>query len=436
MRICIYEDRHIRGLEPLTLTHPVGDLLCGLTTLAEKHARHFAAVSVGHLCRPGIADIIRARDPLVAVNDPAWLRGAPTILVNARWVPPPKPAWPPPPSRDRRRPAPTNPHADGPYIGTVDGEIAYAVLDLTRLQGISPAALDDCLSEWLQSLPAREAGGTLISRPWELINLNPEQITHDFEATLDPTAAGFHPTGFALLGPAERLFIHPSARIDPMVVADTTQGPVSIGPGAIVQAFTRLEGPCSVGTGSLVLGAKVRAGTTIGPYCRVGGEVECSVLLGHVNKYHDGFLGHSYLGEWVNIAAGTHISDLRCDYQPISVMVEGIEVDTGRIKIGAVIGDHSRTGLGVLLNCGTMVGPFAQVLPCGGFSPREIAGFTRSGPNGTKVLSDVDRLLTIAEVVMRRRGKELTPALAAVYRAAAARRSSGSANVLPLRRTA
>jgi UDP-N-acetylglucosamine diphosphorylase/glucosamine-1-phosphate N-acetyltransferase len=222
-----------------------------------------------------------------------------------------------------------------------------------------------------------------------------------------------------------------------MVVADTTNGPVSIGPGAVVHAFTRLEGPCGVGANSVILGAKIRGGTTIGPGCRVGGEVECSVLLGHVNKYHEGFLGHSYVGEWVNLAAGTHTSDLRCDYRPVTVSINGAEVSTGRTKVGAIFGDHAKTGLGVILNCGTVVGPFAQVLPCGGFAPRVVPAFHRAGPGGVKSLKDIDRLLATADAVLKRRGKELTPALEAVYRGAADRKAAtapADPGVLSLRR--
>src|SRR5262249_10523639 len=129
----------------------------------------------------------------------------------------------------------------------------------------------------------------------------------------------FHPNGFLHVGPADRLLIDPSARIDPMVMADTTHGPVVIGPRAKVTAFTRLEGPCAIGEGSHVLGAHIRTGTSIGPYCRIGGEVECSIVHGFTNKYHDGFLGHSYVGEWVNLGAGTITGDLRTDYEPIAV---------------------------------------------------------------------------------------------------------------------
>jgi UDP-N-acetylglucosamine diphosphorylase/glucosamine-1-phosphate N-acetyltransferase len=434
MRICIFEDRHARGLEPLALTRPVADLVCGLSTLGDKHVRHFAATSIGHLCRPAVADLVRGRDVLASVNDPTWLRGAPTVLVNARWVAPGRPAVSP---RDRRRGS-ANLFAEGSHIAICGDQIAYAVLDTRLLAAVSPGTLDACLDDWLQSLPVREAGGAIVSRPWDLIDLNGSQIARDYEAEADPSIAGYHPTGFAHVGHADQFFIHPTAKIDPMVVADTTHGPVSIGPGAVVQAFTRLEGPCAVGAGSVVqAGTRVRAGTTIGPQCRVGGEIESSILLGYSNKYHDGFLGHSYLGEWVNLAAGTHTSDLRCDYLPVGVRIDGEEVSTGRTKVGAIVGDHAKTGLGVLLNCGTVIGPFAQVLPAGGFAPREVPAFTRAGPGGLKELTDVNRLLATADTVMKRRGKVLTLAQEVAYRAiAAAHRGTAPTTVLPLRRTA
>jgi UDP-N-acetylglucosamine diphosphorylase/glucosamine-1-phosphate N-acetyltransferase len=435
MRICVYEDRHVRGLEPLVLTRPVGDLLCGLTTLGEKQVRYFAATAVGHLCRPVMADLVRARDPHARVNDPAWLRGASTVLVNARWVPPRARHAPPPIARRHLITRAPNPFADAPYLGTANGAVAFAVLDQKHLEAVSPATLDDCLAEWARSLPTREVGGTVVGRPWELIDLNGPQIERDFEATCDPTDVGFHPTGFAVVGHADRLLIDPTAQVDPMVVADTTHGPVVIGPHAVVHAFTRLEGPCAVGAGTVLHGAQVRAGTSFGPQCRIGGEVECSIVLGYSNKYHEGFLGHSYLGEWVNLAAGTHTSDLRCDYGPVTVPIDGAEVPTGRTKVGSIVGDHVKTGLGVLLNTGTAVGPFAQVLPSGGFAPRDIPAFARVGPGGAKVMTDVDRLLVVADTAMRRRGQALTPALDAVYRAVA-RRGEPGGGVLPLRRSA
>ena len=415
MRICLFEDGRTADLAPLSLTRPVADLLCGLTSLGEKLARHFAAEVVGHLVRPALAELVRSNEPDTPVNDPGWLRLASTVLVNARWLPPPRP---------RISLAPNFQHLyrDGPFLGTCRGEAAFAVLNTDLLQSISPTTIDECLADWLQTLPTRDVGGHMIRYPWELIDHNPGQLARDFEATCDPTDAGFHPTGVALVGPAERLLLHPSARIDPMVVADTTHGPVWIGPGAVVMAFTRLEGPCAIGAGTHLLGAKIRGGTTLGPQCRIGGEVECSVVQGYTNKYHDGFLGHSYLGEWVNIAAGASTSDLRCDYSEVHVPVNGVETPTGRTKVGSFIGDHARTGLNVMLNCGSAIGPFATLFPTGQYAVREVPAFARFGPGGLSDPKDVEKMVSTAGVVMKRRGRELTPALEAVYRTIAANR--------------
>jgi UDP-N-acetylglucosamine diphosphorylase/glucosamine-1-phosphate N-acetyltransferase len=430
MRICIADDRRAADLGPLTATRPASDLLCGLTTLAEKQARFFRAERVGYLVRPELAGLLRARDPAAPVNDPAWLRAAPTVLVNSRWLAPPPP-FPGPAYRDL--------FSGGTAVGVCGAEVAFAAVGTRQLQAVSPETVDDCLADWAQALPGVDAGGHVVRRPWELVDLNPGQIAADFGAACDPTAAGFHPAGFALVGPADRLFLHPTARIDPMVVADTTAGPVWIGPGAVVTAFTRLEGPCAVGPHTHLFGARVKAGTTLGPHCRVGGEVEASVALGYVNKYHDGFLGHSYLGEWVNLAAGTSTADLRFDYRPVTVKVNGEAVDTGRAKVGAVVGDHARTGLGVLLDAGAVVGPFAAVLPTGVFAPRQVPGFAVTGPDGSTPAPDLESLFAAADRAMRRRGRELTPELRAVYAAASGRRLAAAdvePPTLPLRQAA
>jgi UDP-N-acetylglucosamine diphosphorylase/glucosamine-1-phosphate N-acetyltransferase len=219
----------------------------------------------------------------------------------------------------------------------------------------------------------------------------------------------------AVVGPADRLAVATSARIDPMVVADTTAGPVLIDAGAVISAFTRLEGPCYVGPGTHVLGAKVRSGTTLGPGCRIGGEVEASIVQGHTNKYHDGFLGHACVGEWVNLGAGTQNSDLRNDYGEVQVTVNGRRVATGLSKVGCFIGDHTKTGLGTLLNTGTSAGVFCNLLP-GGLLPRHLPSF---GSCWNGVLTDngeMHGLLHTAGEVMRRRGKDLTEAHAVLYR--------------------
>lgn len=406
MRSCLYEDRLTAELGPPVLTRPASDLLCGITPLGEKQARYFSADTAGYLCRPVMAGLLRLRRPAATVNDFDWLSAAPTVLVNTRWLPPVSPA---PSLRPRLD--------EAPLLGLCDGEVAFAILEPHHLRTLSLDSLEDCLEDWHKVLPTCPAGGRLIRHPWELVDRNAEQIGLDFDAMRG--ASGATPAGLALVGCAERLFIHPSANIDPMVVADTTRGPVWIGPGAAVSAFTRLEGPCVIRAGTQIFGAKIRAGTTLGPQCRIGGEVECSIVQGFTNKYHDGFLGHSYLGEWVNLAAGTSTGDLRFDYGPISVRMDGRAIPTGLTKVGSIIGDHARTGLGVLLNCGTVVGPFAGILPTGELAPREFPAFARFGPAGMSFPSDIEEVLAAADVAMRRRGRELTPELREVYLALA-----------------
>ncbi len=412
MRICIYEDQRTSQLEPLTLTRPASDLLCGLDSLGEKQARYFGAEVVGYLCRPQLVEVLRERYPSCPVNDPGWLRSAPTVLVNARWLPP-MPAGP------RRAPASRRRFVGGSSFGTCRGETAFAALDSGYLQTLAPETIEDCLADFRQSLPSHDAGGTLVEYAWDLIEANPDQMERDFTALCSTGDRGHHPTSLVIIGPADRLFVHPSARIDPMVVADTSRGPVWIGPNAVVTSFTRLEGPCAIGAGTQLFGAKIRTGTTIGPQCRIGGEVECSIVQGFTNKYHDGFLGHSFVGEWVNLAAGTITGDLRFDYQSIAMRVSGRRISTGRLKLGSIIGDHARTGLSVLLDCGTTIGAFASLLPTGRYSPREVASFTRYGPEGTTLLTDLEAVLKGAAAAMQRRGKGLTPALEKLYQATA-----------------
>jgi UDP-N-acetylglucosamine diphosphorylase/glucosamine-1-phosphate N-acetyltransferase len=202
-----------------------------------------------------------------------------------------------------------------------------------------------------------------------------------------------------------------------MVVADTTCGPITIGPDAAVTAFSRLEGPCYIGSGTHILGAKIRAGSTIGPNCRIGGEVEASIILGNTNKYHEGFLGHSYVGEWVNFGAGTQNSDLRNDYGEVQVFVQGQLTATGRNKVGCFIGDHTKTGLGTLLNTGTSVGVFCNLLPTGHLLPRYFPSFCTFWNGAVTENTELAGLLRTAGEVMRRRDATLTDAHAALFRA-------------------
>jgi UDP-N-acetylglucosamine diphosphorylase/glucosamine-1-phosphate N-acetyltransferase len=399
MRVCLFEDREVANLEPLTLTRPAFELLCGQTSLGAKQCRYFAPCAVGALIRPHLADLYRAQQPATAVNHPAWLRAEPTILVNGRWLPPPGTAT----------------ALFGPCLAMVGGEVAYAVVGPDRLQDCSENTLDDCLETWKSTLPQRPAGGRLVKHLWDLVQHNGEQLALDFQQSPARLGAGWRPATLAVVGPPERLLVDPTAQLDPLVVADTTRGPVVIDREAVVTAFSRLEGPCFVGPQTHVLGAKIRAGTTLGPQCRIGGEVEASIVHGYSNKYHDGFLGHSYVGEWVNFGAGTYNSDLRNDYGEVTVIVNGERVATGLTKVGCFLGDHTKTGLGTLLNTGTNVGAFCNLLPAGTYLSRYVPSFCSWWNGALSGNVNLPRLLQTAAEVMRRRGCAFTEAHAVLY---------------------
>lgn len=400
MRVCLFEDSAVTGLEPVALTRPVFDLLCGQTNLGRKQSTYFGASQVGTLLRPHLAELYRTRQVEAPVNDRDWLLQQPVVLVNGRWLPPPPP------------PAPV---AREPHVGLVEGQVAYAVLTPDHVRCCDLHALECCLDQWRESLPHVPAGGRLINHLWELVDLNGEQIRRDFDL-LPQSRAGWRPSDFGLVGSADRLWIERTATLDPMVVADTTQGPVVIDRGATVHAFSRLEGPCYIGPYAQIFGAKIRAGTTLGPQCRIGGEVEASIVQGFSNKYHDGFLGHSYIGEWVNLAAGTHTSDLRNDYGEISVIVNGVRVETRRRKVGSFLGDHTKTALGALLNTGTTAGVFTHLLPTGSLLPKYVPSFCQVRFGKLVEQADFDQLLNTAEIVMGRRDRTLSNALAELYR--------------------
>lgn len=397
MQLYLYEDRADR-FEPLCLTRPVFELRCGMTTLAEKIARYFGLPIAGAFVRSELEEVARLTHPGWAIN--AALPND-VLLVNSRWLPPDEPFMPPGDS----------------CVCVMNGEAAYAFIrnDKLRNHVNDDADITASMHRWQHDMPNVSAGGRLLAYPWHLVECNADEIRRDF-TWLPPQQDNSDHTQPMISGPLGQLWVALTACIEPMVVADTTKGPVVIDEDALVTAFTRLEGPCYIGPKSQVIGAKIRAGTSLGMQCRVGGEVETSIIHGYSNKYHEGFLGHSYIGEWVNLSAGTHNSDLRNDYGEVSVVQAGTSIRTGLTKVGCFIGDHTKTGLGTLMNTGTNIGAFCNLLPAGRLAPKYVPSFV-SWWNG--VLNEAFRfesLLATARIAMFRRGVTLTDAHVALYR--------------------
>lgn len=393
VRVCVYEDDGVAGLGPLALTRPACDLWCGASSLLARQCCYFGATEVLLSVRPALAEWSRFLHPSCAVNDLSGIFRKNTILVNARWLPPAEPK---------------GLTLEEPHVGVAGDQVAYVVVpDVGAGHGCTQDVAGR-VAAWKEALPEVPAGGHMIDYPWDLLHHNAETLTQDFSRLrrLIPEEEAVHPL---VVGSRELLIVYPGARVEPLAVVDTTRGPVLIDQGAVVQAFSRLEGPCYIGMDTQVLGARVR-GSTLGPRCRVGGEVEASIFQGHANKAHEGFLGHSFVGEWVNLGAGTQVSDLRNDYASVRVPLAGGEVDTGLTKVGAFLGDHTKTGLGTLLNTGTVAGAFCQLLPWGTLLPREIPSFCTVAWGELQERADFGPLFATAACVMRRRGRVWTDA--------------------------
>ena len=382
------------------------DLLLGGSTLGAKIVKAFGIgpgpARRGAVIRPHLAAVAKARDPHTTLNDRDWLARGPVLVVNGRWVPP---VWF------------EVPDGGGPVAGPLRRR---AGLRAGRPRGGRRARRDRRRRLVRGGSPgrgsAREVGGEWIARPWDLVAKNADHLVRDFEADGKVGLSNRHLTTAALVGPVDQLCIHDSARIDPYTVFDTTNGPITVAAGAWVQPFTRVEGPSYIGPGTQLFRANIRGGVTIGPNCRIGGEVEASIVHGHSNKYHEGFLGHAYVGEWVNLGAITSNSDLRNDYGEVYVPIGGDPVATGQAKVGCFLGDHTRTGLGSMLNTGTAIGVMCNVLPAGPLLPKHVPSFTAVLYGRVAPGFPIDQMFATARIVMGRRGRAFSEVEEQLYR--------------------
>ncbi len=400
MRVAFVEDSTAVNFQPLTLARPVFELVCGRYSLRERIVRHGRVAEWGVFVREHLADVYREAHPEARVNDFAWLSEAKTVAVNGRWLP----------TADSLRENFVREAA-----GLCAGQPAFVTLEPSDAALVSRDGWEASLAHLAHSQAAVNVRGMLLEYPWDLVRQNAAMLVEDYRLIGTRHAFAQQPQ-VAPIGPSENFHIDPTARIEPFVVLDASAGPITIGPGATLEAFTRVAGPCFIGHGSRLLGANVRGGTTIGPYCRVGGEVEGSILHGYANKYHAGFLGHSYICPWVNLGALTTNSDLKNDYSHIRVPVRGESLDTGLTKMGCFIADHTKTAIGTLLNTGSSIGAMSMILPDGHLAPKHVPSFCKVAHGELTEMSDVEQSLRTARAAMERRNCELTPAQERLWR--------------------
>ena len=249
-------------------------------------------------------------------------------------------------------------------------------------------------------------GAELIVSPWDLLPRLDEVMNHVHQPPLMSDVEGDVETGAVILG--ERILIEKGAYVEAGARLDARSGWILIEKGAYVEAGARLDGPVHVGEGSVIYSCSRVSSSYIGPVCRVGGEVEGTVIEGYTNKHHHGFIGHSYLGEWVNLGAGTTNSDLKNTYGTVRVWLGGRRVDTGRMKYGVLIGDMVKTAIGTMIYAGRKIGVSSHVY---GTVRRDVPSFTIWREGGTNEELSLEKALEIQERMMKRRGMELSRSL-------------------------
>jgi len=345
---------------PLALSRPLWELRCGFSSLGEKLIAKVGVGDVAYFVADYMADAYRAKVEC-PVNDSSVLEGDDLLIVDPRVKAD---------SFDLAGSGPSEVGLDE------QGDVLYARVAKADLARLPTGDIGKFIAAAKAKLPNVRFALPTWQYIWDLVLANAEQITADFAAAGRSGVEGKVEEPNAIRGSKKDVYIAPGATVHPMVVIDAENGPVYIDQDAEIYPFSRVEGPCYIGKESVLFGAKCSGGNSIGPVCRVGGEVEESIVHGYSNKYHDGFLGHAYVGEWVNLGALTTNSDLKNDYSTVSVMLDGRRpIDTGSTKVGSLIGDHVKTSIGTLLNTGSYVGAMALIMATGKPLPKFIPSF-------------------------------------------------------------
>ena len=396
--LVVYEDDGWPSLLPLTYNRSTMELACGRSTLLARIRR--LAPPDQLWCRGTLAAVV-TEETGSAANGPLQ---EPTLLLNGRGL-----WW-------------QLPEVSGTdsWVGVAGEKIAciYAGADLAPQLTPDVVGSSELLQPLLQGFVRRDVSDRvdLIEWPWDLVGANNRCLLSDWEAedaTDRPPQAHSVDAGSHLLG-AESIRIGAGSRIKPGAVIDGEAGPVRIGERVTVQPHAYVQGPCFVGDDVLVQpGAVVHRDCSIGAHCKIGGEIEASIIQPYANKQHDGFLGHSYVGSWVNMGADSVTSDLKNTYGSVRVPINGRDVDSGEMFVGSIIGDHGKIGIDVALPTGAVIGFGSNVLVPS--SPKFVPCFAWVDGNGVSDY-DVDKAVAVAVRMMQRRGRRMSPAAESVFR--------------------
>ena len=383
----LFEDGNFPDLYPLTRLRPAFDLRCGAYSLRERSS----AIGCWLLAeRQLVAEAVDC--PQIDLRKIS----GPVVLLNGRGCLSDKDL------RELERATGDTVWIEGQTIVAIQLASDDAIERLQKCD--QPTA--ESLQLIAHNCKKEEVKDKLFHYLWDLVNRNGAMIAQDFTRFND---SGYRLNKIThlihLIGKRDQIKVCKGAVIDPGVVLDTTNGPIIIDQGAHVRPLTLIEGPCYVGKNALIDGAKLRQNCSIGANCKIAGEVEDTVMLDYSNKHHDGFLGHAYVGSWVNLGAQTCNSDLKNNYGTIAVRIGNKTVDSGSVKVGCFIGDHSKTAIGTLMNTGAVIGIGCNVH--GGAVRKSLPDFSW-GHSERCIEHSLDKMLATAQAVMARRKQDLS----------------------------
>jgi len=391
MRICIFEDNRYTNFLPLAYFRPVYELRCGAFSLREKLA----------MALPGTKQILHVRSELAGYlseeftklhinnlpDDDIWFING-RILADenlAKFI--------------KQKTGEQKVFLGGDDVGAV-------FIKKDSISDFKKKLIDSPIDKSIfKVLTAENFPFALINYTWELVHRTTSEIEKDFNRlkTAKRISGKLYP-GVHLIN-KRNIIIGNGSIIKSGAVIDAENGPVIIGKNVTIMPNAVVEGPVFIGDNSIIkIGAKIYHGTSIGEYCKVGGEVEASIIQAYSNKQHEGFLGHSYLGSWVNLGADTNTSDLKNNYSTIRVRVNGQMIDSGSQFVGLTIGDHSKSGINVMFDTGTVVGVSCNIYGAG-LPPKYMPSFAWGGEKEFTVYDLEKSIDTMKHVMIRRNMK-------------------------------
>jgi len=389
MEICIFEDLYVERLEPLSYSRPVFDLICGINSLRAKILRAYSGINYSLHCRQYLEHFVKQKNPGRNVNK---VESDKCLFINGRTL------------------APLNMKE---LISIEDGEDKVYVnnhsIVAARLSGKNLEKVKQSLTDLLSmadfdGVKVENTEIKCIDYIWDLITNNSEQFKIDFDYLMTNKKEKILGKVYdgAYLVEKERIFIDEGAVIKPGAVLDASEGPIYIDKEAIVFANAVVENSVYLGEKSQIKScARIYDNVSIGKVCKIGGEVEDSIIHPYTNKQHSGFLGHAYLGSWVNIGADTNCSDLKNNYGTVKIYVNGEVVDSGVQFLGLIMGDHTKTAINTMFNTGTIVGFSCNIFGAG-FPPKYIPSFSWGGSEALTSY-EISRSIETAKRAMARR---------------------------------